>query len=465
MRKFRISERRLLLMVGDVTATSGAVLFALALWAQRALVRFDANFILHQVYWLVILPLVWLILANANDYYNLRIAANLQTSILRLLQIIMQLLLIYLATFFLSPRESLPRTFIIYYAIISLVLVGLWRMCRVFLIGWTGFRVRAVIVGGGQPAEMIWHALKEDAQADYDVLGWVSSQQDLREVVEVEPRLGTGTDLPDIVSKLGVSELVMAYVNEIPDDIFQGVISCYERGVRVVPMSSLYEEITGCIPVEHIGEHLWPLVFPVQEHNLLFFVYTAFKRISDILLAIVGIFCFFLIMPLLALVIKLDSQGPVFFKQTRVGRGGNEFTVLKLRSMVSDAEVGSGARWATPGDSRVTRSGRWLRKTRLDELPQFFNVLRGEMTVVGPRPERPEFVDMLAAEIPFYRARLAAKPGLTGWAQVNYRYGSSVEDALRKLQYDLYYIRHQSPLLDLNVLIKTVGTVLLLRGT
>jgi exopolysaccharide biosynthesis polyprenyl glycosylphosphotransferase len=465
MRQFRISERRLLLMAGDVAATAGAVLLALALWAQRAGVRYDAGFILNHIYWLVILPLVWLILANANDYYNLRVAANLQTSLLRLLQIIMELLLLYLATFFLSPPESLPRTFIIYYAVISLVLVGLWRMCRVFLIGWTEFRVRALIIGGGQPAEMIWHALKENAQADYDVLGWVSSQQDDRKVEAVDPRLGIGPDLPALVQKLGVSELVMAYVNEIPDDIFQGVITCYERGVRVVPMSSLYEEITGCIPIEHIGEHLWPLVFPVQEHNLLFSVYMAMKRISDILLAIVGLICFCLFIPFLAVIIKLDSPGPVFFQQCRVGRGGREFSVLKLRSMVSGAESGSGARWATPGDSRVTRSGRWLRKTRLDELPQLFNVLRGEMSVVGPRPERPEFVEMLAAEIPFYRARLAAKPGLTGWAQVNYRYGSSVEDALRKLQYDLYYIRHQSPLLDLNVLIKTVGTVLLLRGT
>jgi lipopolysaccharide/colanic/teichoic acid biosynthesis glycosyltransferase len=204
----------------------------------------------------------------------------------------------------------------------------------------------------------------------------------------------------------------MAYVNEIPADIFQGVIASYERGVRLVPMSSLYEEITGCIPVEHIGEHLWPLVFPVQEHNLLFSIYMALKRISDVALGLVGLFCFFLLMPFLAAIIKLDSRGPVFFRQTRLGRGGREFTVLKLRSMVTGAENGSGARWATPGDSRVTRSGRWLRKTRLDELPQFFNVVRGEMSVVGPRPERPEFVDMLATEIPFYRARLVVKPGL-----------------------------------------------------
>ncbi|MGO8951254.1 MAG: sugar transferase [Ktedonobacterales bacterium] len=465
MGKFRISERRLLLMAGDVAATAAAVLIALALWAQLKHERFDLLFILQQIYWLLILPLVWLILANANDYYNLRIAARLRSSLLRLVQIIMQLMLLYLATFFLSPPGSLPRRFIVYYAVISLVLIGLWRVCRIFLIGWTGFRVRAVIVGGGQPAELIWQALKQEAQADYEVVGWVSSQQDDRQFIGIGQRLGTGTDLPAIAQQLGVSELVMAYINEIPDDIFQGVIACYEQGVQIVPMSRLYEEITGRIPIEHMGEHLWSLVLPVHDHTLSFSVYLVLKRLTDLVLGIVGLLCFLVLLPLLAVIIKFDSRGPVFYRQTRLGHGGTEFTVFKLRSMVAGAERGSGPRWATPGDMRMTRSGRWLRKTRLDELPQLLNVLRGEMSIVGPRPERPEFVNMLAGKIPFYRARLAAKPGLTGWAQVNYRYGSTTEDALRKLQYDLYYIRHQSLPLDLMVIVKTVGTILLMRGT
>ncbi len=465
MWKIRISERRLLLMAGDVAATAAAVLIALGLWAQRAHESYDLTFLLHQIHWLLILPLVWLILANANDYYNLRVAARLQSSLWRLVQIIMQLMLLYLATFFLSPTGSLPRRFIVYYAVISLLFIGIWRICRIFLIGWTGFRVRAVIVGGGQPGELIWQALKQEAHADYEVVGWVSSQQDDRLVTGVGQRLGTGVELPSIVHQMGVSELVMAYVNEIPDDIFQGVITCYEHGVQVVPMSRLYEEITGRIPIEHMGEHLWSLVLPVHEHTFYYSIYLLLKRVTDLILGVVGLLCFLLVLPILALIIKLDSSGPVFYRQTRLGHRGAEFTVLKLRSMVSGAEVGSGPRWATPGDMRMTRSGRWLRKTRLDELPQFFNVLRGDMSIVGPRPERPEFVNLLAGEIPFYRTRLAAKPGLTGWAQVNYRYGSSVEDALRKLQYDLYYIRHQSLLLDLTVIIKTVGTILLMRGT
>jgi exopolysaccharide biosynthesis polyprenyl glycosylphosphotransferase len=465
MWRFRISERRLLLMIGDVAATATAVLIALALWAEHAHARYDLQFILQQIHWLLILPLVWLVLANANDYYNLRVAARLRSSLWRLVQVMMQLMLLYLATFFLSPRGSLPRRFIVYYAVISLVFIGIWRICRIFLIGWTGFRVRAVIVGGGQSGELIWQVLKQEAHADYEVIGWVSSQQDMRQVTGAGQRLGTGTEMPAIVQRMGVSELIMAYVNEIPDDIFQGVIACYEQGVQIVPMSRLYEEITGRIPIEHMGEHLWSLVLPVHEHTLSFSAYLLVKRLIDLLLGIVGLLCFMPLLPLLAIIIKLDSPGPVFYRQTRLGHGGTEFTVFKLRSMVARAEHDSGPRWATPGDLRMTRSGRWLRKTRLDEMPQFLNVLRGEMSIVGPRPERPEFVNFLGAEIPFYRARLAAKPGLTGWAQVNYRYGYTTEDALRKLQYDLYYIRHQSLLLDVMVIVKTVGTMLLMRGT
>jgi exopolysaccharide biosynthesis polyprenyl glycosylphosphotransferase len=465
MWRFRISERRLLLMAGDVAATATAVLIALWLWAEHAHTIYDPQFILQQIHWLLILPLVWLTLANANVYYNLRVAARLRSSLWRLVQIMMQLMLLYLATFFLSPRGQLPRRFIVYYAVISLVFVGIWRFCRIFLIGWTGFRVRAVIVGGGQAGELIWQALKQEAHADYEVIGWVSSQQDLKQVTGAGQRLGTGIELPAIVQRLGVSELVMAYVNEIPDDIFQGVIACYEQGVQIVPMSRLYEEITGRIPIEHMGEHLWSLVLPVHEHTLSFSAYLVLKRLIDLLLGIIGLLGFVILLPLLAIIIKLDSRGPVFYRQARLGHGGAEFTVFKLRSMVAQAEHDSGPRWATPGDSRMTRSGRLLRKTRLDEMPQFLNVLRGEMSIVGPRPERPEFVYFLAAEIPFYRARLAAKPGLTGWAQVNYRYGFTTEDALRKLQYDLYYIRHQSLLLDVMVIVKTVGTMLLMRGT
>jgi exopolysaccharide biosynthesis polyprenyl glycosylphosphotransferase len=189
------------------------------------------------------------------------------------------------------------------------------------------------------------------------------------------------------------------------------------------------------------------------------------KRLADIFVSTLGLTFLLALLPFVALAIYLESPGPIFYFQERVGRAGQTFQLVKLRSMVPQAEQDGQPRWAGKNDERVTRVGRFLRRTRLDELPQFVNVLRGEMSLIGPRPERPGFVAELQKRIPFYRSRLAVRPGLTGWAQINYHYGSSVDDALVKLQYDLYYIKHKSLYLDLLILLKTIGVVLSFQGT
>ena len=221
-------------------------------------------------------------------------------------------------------------------------------------------------------------------------------------------------------------------------------MSCYEQGVSIVAMPVLYEQITGRVPIEHVGSHLWTLVLPLEKRTFGFGLYLLVRRLLDMVFALVGLLLFAPCLPVLAIAIKLTSRGPVFYRQVRLGRGGRPFVLVKLRTMKRNAESENGAQWAQKIDKRVTLVGGFLRKTRLDEAPQLLNVLRGEMSLVGPRPERPEFVERLEREIPFYRTRLAVDPGLTGWAQVRYRYGATTADALRKLQYDLYYIRHQS---------------------
>ncbi len=461
-----VSERRLLLIAGDLIATLASVALALMLWAYNAKASYTSEFIMSQWLWFLILPGLWFVLAESNDYYNLRVSARLRSSFVRLVIIMGELLIIYLATFFFSPVGSLPRRFILYYAAISFVLTGVWRGCRLFLIGWTGFRRRVLVVGAGQAGEMICHALKTEAYADYNVLGFVTSVFDRDFQCDPSmPVLGTGAALPDLVLQHGISELVMAYVNRVPEDVFSGAMTCYEQGVEITPVTALYEQITGRVPIEHVGEHLWTLVLPVARPTLALTLYLVVKRLLDCVFAIIGLMLFGLVLPLLALVIKLDSRGPVFYRQQRMGRGGRLFVAYKLRSMIVGAESTSGPRWAQARDRRTTHVGRVLRKLRLDEAPQLLNVLRNEMSLVGPRPERPEFVHQLSSEIPYYRARLAVKPGLTGWAQVRYRYGNSVEDAWRKLQYDLYYIRHRSLALDVSIMLRTIGTVLLMRGT
>jgi exopolysaccharide biosynthesis polyprenyl glycosylphosphotransferase len=188
------------------------------------------------------------------------------------------------------------------------------------------------------------------------------------------------------------------------------------------------------------------------------------KRILDLVFIFLSLPILGLLLPFLALAVHLDSPGPVFYRQLRSGRAGKPFSIIKFRTMVVDAEKDGRARWATENDPRITRVGRFLRKTRLDELPQLINILKGDMSLVGPRPERPEFIEELQQAIPFYRVRLLVKPGLTGWAQIHYDYGNSVEDALIKLQYDFYYIRYWSLWLDLYTLFKTVYVVLRFKG-
>lgn len=461
---FPVSRRRRLLVQGDIAITLISVLIALGLWARKAQEPFTLDFILDHSIWFVVLPLLWFILARVSDYYSLRVTAHLISSLTRLAWITLELLVLYLATFFLSPRGSLPRRFILYYAVISLTLIGLWRAFRLLQAGWSGFRQRALIVGSGQPAQLILHAIKEEASRDYEVIGCVISEQDQALSAGQPEVLGTGADLARVVQSYGISELIVAYVNEVPGDVFQGLMECYEQGTEIMPMPALYEEITGRIPIEFVGEHLWALVPPRGEHSFFFNIYFAIKRLIDIVLSIIGLVLFVPVFPFVALAIKLDSPGPIFYTQDRIGRGGKLFRIIKFRSMIDDAEAATGARWATAYDERVTRFGRFMRKTRLDEVPQLINVLFGQMSLVGPRPERPEFVHILANDIPFYRTRLVVKPGLTGWAQVRYRYGNSMTDALRKLQYDLYYIRHQSLLLDLIILLKTIGTMIRFQG-
>jgi lipopolysaccharide/colanic/teichoic acid biosynthesis glycosyltransferase len=235
-------------------------------------------------------------------------------------------------------------------------------------------------------------------------------------------------------------------------------MDCYELGIRVRSMTLFYEQLTGRVPVEHVGDN-WNIILPLEGRSA-FDPYPYLKRLIDIVFSIVGLIGLAVMLPVLALIIYLDSPGPIFFAQERLGKAGKVYTLWKFRSMVVDAEVRAGPLWAVSNDPRITTVG-----SCIDELPQFWNVLVGEMSLIGPRPERPFFVSQLQAEIPFYRARLSVAPGLTGWAQVNYGYGSTVEDALIKLQYDLYYIRHHSLFLDLLIIMRTIGKVVRLQGT
>lgn len=461
--QLNISERRTLLKLGDALAVVFAVLGALRIWAFVADEPFQGEFLLRNSGWFPLLIALWIVLASANDFYDLRVSGQFDQTLWRLFRIEFFLLVIYLIIFFLSPRDTLPRLFIFYYSIGSFILISLWRV--VFwlpVMRRLGLKRRVVIVGAGWAARTIVEALREQASDEYEVMGLIANfdpQDTLTHEVKI---LGGGWRLLEVVEREKISEIVLAYGAQLPGDVFQGVMDCYERGYTIIPMPLLYEQITGRVPIEHVGLDDWKIILPAISSSI-FNPFVPIKRLMDIMFSLIGLAFFALLLPFIGLAIRLDSPGPIFFTQERLGKGGKIFKMLKLRSMVLDAER-EGPRWATEGDVRVTRVGRWLRKTRLDELPQFVNILRGDMSLVGPRAERDFFVNQLSEEIPFYRTRLVVRPGATGWAQIRHPYGNTVEDALIKLQYDLYYIRHQSLALDLLILIRTIGKMLSLTG-
>jgi lipopolysaccharide/colanic/teichoic acid biosynthesis glycosyltransferase len=233
-------------------------------------------------------------------------------------------------------------------------------------------------------------------------------------------------------------------------------------GIPITTAAMLYERLNGRVPVEQIGRALH-VALPFDQSATQRF-YLMLRRLFDVCASLVGCILLAMIIPLVWLANRFTSPGPLFYLQERVGKAGQTFWVIKFRSMIVDAEKYVGTVWASENDPRITPVGRLLRKIRLDEIPQFWNILKGEMSLIGPRPERPYFVNQLVQQYPFYRARHAVKPGLTGWAQVKYRYGASAEDSLMKLQYDLYYIKHQGASLDFEILLKTISVVLGFKG-
>lgn len=267
-------------------------------------------------------------------------------------------------------------------------------------------------------------------------------------------------DLRQVLRKHDISAVVTAIDPRANPELLRQLYESLSLRVQFFDLPSFYEKLTGKIPVTTIG-HIWFLENLAESEKTF---YETVKRFFDIIFALAGLAIGLLVAPFIALAVKLDSEGPVFFRQKRVGLLGAPFLAIKFRSMIMGAEKEGEPRWAEKNDPRVTRAGRIMRKLRLDEIPQLWNVLKGEMSFIGPRPERPEFVQQLQELIPFYNERHLVKPGLTGWAQINFQYGASTGDALKKLQYDLFYIKNRSLPLDIGILLKTVNIILTGRG-
>jgi sugar transferase (PEP-CTERM system associated) len=395
------------------------------------------------------------------DLYDLRIVSDRRELFVRSVHSLGVTSMILAAVYFWFPDLIIGRGV---FAIAALLVIGLvlgWRS----LFEWLSQRVspyeRLLLVGTTPGALRLARELFERKDLGVEIVGFIDPDPARVGAPVLNPGvIGTIEDIPAIVRARSVDRVVVSLADARGKLPMDKLLDMKLDGVTFEHLASVYEEYTGKIAVENLRPS-W-LIFSSGFRKSRWL--NATKRMMDVSTAAVGLVLALPIMCAVAIGIRLTSPGPALYRQKRVGQHGRVFTLHKFRSMRSDAESVTGAVWAASGDPRITHFGRFIRRTRLDELPQLWNVLKGDMSFVGPRPERPEFVTSLAVNIPFYGQRHVVRPGVTGWAQVRYTYGASVEDALEKLQYDLFYIKNLSITLDLFILLKTIKTVLMRRG-
>lgn len=394
------------------------------------------------------------------DLYDLKVTDTLLNTGVRLLNALGAASIGLAVVYYLFPQFIIGRGIYFITLAFLILLVTSWRLIYNLVLDKNILAEKVILVGNGELAANILKELHGKPETGYKIAGIVAagvSDKEMNPFIPVFRNLG---DLPGLVEKYGVDKLVVAMDEKRGMLPTAELLNCRMAGIPVLEGETFYEMLTGKILVERINPS-W-LIFSDGFRKTLFHRVT--KRLVGLGLSVIGLILTAPILLISAIAIRIESRGPVLFKQDRVGEEGRVFTIFKFRSMRTDAEDISGPVWASPDDPRITGVGRIIRKLRIDEIPQIWNVLLGDMSFVGPRPERPHFVNELRRIVPYYDQRHTVKPGITGWAQVLYPYGASVDDALEKLKYDLYYIKNMSISFDLLIIIKTVKIVLFGRG-
>jgi exopolysaccharide biosynthesis polyprenyl glycosylphosphotransferase len=445
--------KRIALYAGDI------VVFYCVLWLVLVM-RYGGEFnrsLWNQHFWpFTTVFVLWFLVFYISGLYDPKVTKNdfgFYTLIMRSVLIGAVLGVLYFYIFSNRFFDIKPQVvYLVYISVFALVFLP-WRRTYNQLLKSQMLSHAVLFVGDGGAVEALMLELNHKPQLGYKVAEKISAA-----ALQAAQNSG-GLDLRKILSEKKIDTIIMSpEVYGSPE----AVSVLYQNlflGIKFFDLTTFYEKISGKIPVNAIGQ-MWFLE-NISENEKKF--YETVKRMIEILFTLIFGILGLLLSPFIALAIKLSSSGPVLFVQNRVGKNGEVFRAMKFRSMVEGAEK-SGAQWAQKNDPRVTGVGKFLRQSRLDEIPQLINILKGEMSFIGPRPERPEFVAELTKKIPFYGERHLIKPGLTGWAQVNFPYGASEEDALQKLQYDLYYIKNRSLFLDLTIILKTINTVLSRQG-
>jgi sugar transferase (PEP-CTERM system associated) len=446
--------RTLVLLVGEALIICLSFVLG-TMWAMDSWLRLNNDlFIEGGVLRIVGLTAVVLLLSHGFDLYDSAQIGARTDQAFRLLFVLGLVALVLGGVLYFVPSFLPGKNAAI--AGVVILAVGLfgWRSAYSVIVRQPFFRERVYVLGTGERAERVVKGLKARSELGIAVVGWTGN------IVGELSRESVASDLLERAKENGVHRVIVAMPDRRGTLPVEELLTLRLAGVKVEEATSWLEKITGRIEVEHLYPS-W-LIFADGFRFSGFF--RMVRRLLNFIVALIGCILALPLLPLIALLVKLDSPGPVFYKQIRVGRGGKSFYCYKFRTMRQDAEADKGATWATDDDPRITRGGKFLRASRLDEIPQLWCVLKGDMHFVGPRPERPEFVEWLSREIPYYNVRHMVRPGITGWAQVQYKYGNTLEDAREKLQYDLFYIKNASIGLDLLIWFQSVKIVLLGRG-
>jgi exopolysaccharide biosynthesis polyprenyl glycosylphosphotransferase len=461
--RIRPSEQRAILVAGDLFVSVIALLAGLYFWGQKdAWLNFSLDFLKERVeLWFYFLPLLWIVFLV--ELYDLHRARNLRQTSFGIALSALAGILLYALVYLISPKGSLPRWGIGFFLIFASLLTFTWRLVYIQVFTAQAFLRRVLIIGAGKAGEAIAHAYKNMRSRPFILVGFMDDDPDrIGKKLFGFPILAENDRLQETIASEGITEIIIAITGALRGGTFQAILDAQDHGVEIVSMPTVYEELLGRVPVQHL-ESNWLIRSFVNDARTGGF-YELIKRLLDILISLVGLILLVLLTPLEAVLILLDSGFPIMYSQVRSGKGGRLYNIYKFRTMQTNAEEDGQARVTTEDDQRITRVGTFLRRTHIDELPQFWNVLRGDMSIVGPRAERPELITKYQTSIPFYRARLLVKPGITGWAQVNYGYSATITQTLIKLEYDLYYIKHRNLIMDLLIIFRTFTQMFTFKG-
>lgn len=453
-----VSKRLIMLIFGDLLIVNGSIFLS-------AILRLGLNagwgYIQSNPWSFILTGWIYIITFFSMELYDIRKDFKSIGNVMTITLASTSAFVITTLLFYMNWSLRIGRgVFILNGILIILFIIG-WRILYSYLLEQPIFKRNVLIVGAGWAGKTILQEINVAKKSGMKAVGFIDDDPSKKgNLIEGYPILGDRYSINNVIRQNDVDLIIAAITHEKHADLIKALINCSWKGIDIIDMPAIYEQLTGKIPFKHIN-NMWMLHIAIGKPKL----YS--RLIKPVLEAGIALILFVLLIPvmvILAIVIKCDSRGRIFYTQERVGKDGRKFTIMKFRTMVENAESLTGAVYAADNDHRITKIGRFLRKWRLDEIPQLLNVVKGDMSLVGPRPEREVFIREFEEKIPFYTQRLLVRPGLTGWAQVKFPYASSIEQTEEKLQYDLYYIKNMSFILDFVVFLKTIRVVLFGKG-